>query len=306
MKTTSQIFSIISASALLLTAPLAKAGNITIADNNTGSIVNGTLYTETSSGWYQGGGYVTGPASEYQEVEPGMQTGAQWDLAAFVNPGTGYLGVLSGYNLAAGYAGTTIGDIFVSVHPGSITPYGDPNSSYPQYNLNSQFNYNFAIHMDFATNSYTVIQLDANTVLENGEYAGGNGNYNSASQPWAVATTTGGLAGGDLGTVISTGYMYYTNTLDTGTASSLAGFSVTSDYSYYAQVGTSWLKPYLDPTNPQALFKLTMSCGNDNMLGYETSGFQTVPDNAATISLIGFGVLMLAGVAKFRARQIAR
>jgi len=307
MKISKQISALVIGSAVVLGTSVAFAGNITIADNNTGSIVYGNPYVEVNdpTSWYKGAG-LTGPTTEYQEVEPGMQTGAVWDLAAFVTPTQGTLGVLSGYDLKNGYAGTTIGDIFVSITPGSLTPLADPNTPYPQFVTDSTYHYDYAIHMNFtasiwgAAGTYSVIQLAPSTVIENGEYSG-SGFYNAASQPWRVAQTLGN------GTVISSGALGYTNTESSSAASLLAGFSVTSDYKYYATVGTSWLNPIIgNETNPDVIYKLTMECGNDNMLGEQTGGFQRVPDGYATLSLLGIGILAIAGASKFRTRLSRR
>lgn len=335
MKTIRQTIAAIIGTGLLLSAPLAHATsvNITVNDNNSGSTVGGNLYVEgtgpsgngipigqggvvgnpsTWTTWYKGGpssgpGALSGPSSEYQEVEPGMQTGAVWDLAAFVDPSPGRLGVLSGYDLANGYAGTTIGDIFVKVG-GSPTNLADPNTPYSQFVTNT-YGYDYAIHFNFGTSTFNVIKLDANTVIENGEYAN-SGNYNSASQPWRVASTTGGIVGGDLGTAVAlsgpgANSLVYTNTLSAASASALAGFSVTSDYKYYAEISTNFLQAVTGNANgnPVVTYKLTMECGNDNMLGQQSSGFQQVPDGGATLGLIGMSLLSVVGLAKFRARR---
>jgi hypothetical protein len=304
-KTTAALFG----AALLLSSSAVNAANITISDNNSGS--SGSI--ETSSGWYKGGSAYLGTSgatqalSEYQEVEPGMQTGSVWDLAAFVNPSSGRLGVVSAYNLAAGYGGTTLGDIMVSVNPANVSGYADPNTAYNRYVLNSAFHYDFAIRLNFSAGTYSVIDIDENTVMENGEYNAQRfgGYYNSASQPWRVAnvtTTTTGQSG-NTGNVIFSGQLTYFSNQSAATSSALTGYTVTSDYKYYAEIGTNWINPYLNNSNPEALYKLTMECGNDNMLGYQTAGFVRVPDGATTISLLGFSFLAIVGVSKYRGRN---
>ena len=303
-----QFISALSIVGITFGASIARAGaiNITKGDMNTGSWVNGTLFTEGGTGWYKGG---TSPQSEYQEVEPGMQTGANWDLAAFVNPTPTVLGILSGYDLATGgTTNTTLGDIFVTVNPPpgyypdlSVPP--PANTPYPHFTTNSTFNYNFAIHLDFVGLTYTVIALDANTVVENTEYFAPS--YNAASNPYRVATTltgTGYAGTGNLGSTFASGVMTYTDNLNNATADALAGYNTTAAYKYYATVGLGWLKdvPNLNLTDAEVMYKLTMSCGNDNMIGD-----QFVPDNAATLSLLGLGLLGLVGVAKWRARKAA-
>lgn len=319
MKTKKQTTALFVGAALLLSASAAKAGNITIADNNTSSI-NGVLYSETTSGWYKGAPGTTGSQAswEYQEVEPGMSPGALWDLAAFVNPANGKLGVVSGYNLGTGAVtqGTTIGDIFVKANgPGTLggplVPYNDPNNPYSGFTKNT-FGYDFAVHFDTVAGTYTVTKLTANTVLENGEYAlGKNGGlYNSASQPWKLASAgSHGLSGTTDNGSSSTTYtgLFYSSTFSTATAGDAAhaGFAVTSDYHYYVEIGTAWLNPYLDSTNPVAVYHLTMECGNDNMIGVQNAGFnQVVPDGSATLALFGLSLLGIVGAAKFRMRLV--
>jgi hypothetical protein len=297
-------------SALICGGSAVRGANITISDNNLGS--NGNV--EQASGWSKGGtAYLNTPGatqalSEYQEVEPGMQAGSAWDLAAFVNPSNARLGIVSAYDLANGYGNTTIGDIMVSVNPAGLTGYADPNSAYDRYVKNSSFNYDFAVRLNFGAGTYSVIALDANTIMENGEYNAQRfgGFYNSASQPWRVAnvsTATNGQSGNN-GNVIFSGQLTYFNNQSAATSGALTGYTVTSDYKFYAEIGTSWINPYLNNSNPEALYKLTMECGNDNMLGYQTAGFVQIPDGAATIALLGLGVLSIIGVSNYRNRKI--
>lgn len=294
-----RLIAALTIASLITGVSVTHATNITISDNNSGSIVFGVLKTETSSGWFKGtqGGFVgTDAQSEYQEVEPGMQTGANWDLAAFVEPAYAQLGILSGYDLATGgTTNTTLGDIFVSINH-TPTFLSDPNSVYPQFIANSTFGFDFAIHLDFGTNTYSVIQLSPTTMVENGEYFSANPllAMNSASQPWRLALPI------NPSDVIATGAMTYTNALPVATAQALSGLPVTSAYKYYAQVDTSWLgsAPGVHP-NDSVMYKLTMTCGNDNLLG-----LTYVPDNAATLSLLGLGLLALGSLAKWRTRKV--
>jgi len=313
LKTYQKTSAAFTAAVLLLGATAANAANITINDNNTGS--NGYVEDNGSSnsGWYKGGPTYagTGAQSEYQEVEPGMQLGAVWDLAAFVTPGSGRLGIVSGYNLGAGYGNTKIGDIMVSLNPGSLNGFADPGTVYPHYVANSAYGYDFAVKFNFTTSTYTVLQINSQTLMENGEYNSdqyGGYDYNAASQPWRVANAFSGnydaAHGYNLGTVVATGSLYYSNTASVAAMTSLTGYAVTNEYKYYAEIGTSWLAPFLPANNPSVLYKLTMECGNDNMLGTQSSGFTQVPDASATIAMLGLGFLGLAGVAKFKGRKI--
>jgi hypothetical protein len=338
--------------ALLLSSSAGNAANITVSDNNAGSRVGSTTYLETASGWDKGGALfdatqsqfdpLRAAKSEYQEVEPGMQTGSVWDLAAFVTPSTGKLGVVSAYNLGQGYGNTLIGDIMVKVG-GTAANYADfssanVNQAYNRYTKNT-FGYQFAVKFDFSnlnSPTYSVFALDANTIMEDGEYAAGrnNGFYNAASQPWRLSTATYtstqitqyGLSGGNNGYALA-GYQNLALTYDTKktgvgdnslTAAqklakqtaldALVGFSVTSDYKYYAEIGTGFVDafaashPLLAPT---VLYKLTMECGNDNMLGVDTINQNVaVPDGSATLSLLGLSFLSLVGLAKLRGRKV--
>jgi hypothetical protein len=236
-----------------------------------------------------------------------MLTGASWDLAAFItNPGT--LGVLSGYNLRDGFGGYTIGDIFINTTttPGT-TVYPDPNTPYPALVKNgtggtSGFNFDFALRMNFVTGEYTVIELDADTVLENTSYSGA-GNYNAASNPVRVASTTGGISGGNLGTVLGTYSMTYTDTQSAAVGTGQAGFAVTSDYKYYAELQQmTWLNPYL-PANNLATYHLTMECGNDDLYGVSRGGFLIgVSEGSMTLALLGSAFLALSGFRRYRTR----
>ena len=309
-----QAVSLLSA-ALLSGASSLQAANITINDNNLGS--NGQI--EQAAGWYKGGvSWMTSPAnsgftsaqrgnlSEYQEIEPGMATGALWDLAAFVTPSAGRLGVVSGYNLGGVTQNTRIGDIMVKVGP-VANNYGDQNQAYTQYALNT-FGYDFAVRMNFGANTYSVFAIDANTMMENGQYAA-NGNHNSASSPWRLATTTNGNASANIGTAVagfqnlSLGYLT-NNTV--AAASAATGYTVTSDYKYYVEINTTFVNTLAASLNsPTVLYKLTMECGNDNMLGVDTVGQNVaVPDGASTLALMGIGLLSIVGLARVRFQAV--
>lgn len=295
-----QILAVITA---LLTASSASAVNvvnITQRDPNTGSWLWGTTYYgEQSTGWYKGSDLLqSGPASEFQEVEPGMQTGAAWDLAAFTANGlnNGTLGVLSGYDLQNGFENTTIGDIFVDTDGIGKVRFPDPNGNYDPTIVNgstaSDFDFEYAIRFDFANSLYKVYALDEYTVLQNASYF--TENYNSASNPVRVSGTPASA--------------FYTDTLvynPNFNPATLWGLNITptSAYKYYAELQgmNNWLRLGNDD---KAWFQLTMSCGNDAISGQKTGSFIITPDGGATVSLLGMSLLAILGASAVKRRKI--
>ena len=313
---------------LLLSVSPALAGqvNITMGDPN---------YTgEGGMGWAKGG---NGVLSDYQEVEPGMITGVEWDLAAFTADTTAKtLGIVSGYDLRDGYSGTTLGDIFVSANPPTPVTYPD-GQYYPKFVKNGSvlpgtvpaaaMNWDYAIRLNWTSatgGNYVVYALTANTYLENGEYAAQNPVYNAASMPWKVASTNTATNGnghgvltytnGDnasLATVFTSTFSYSDSAGATAESKLLAGlgsganlnaYTLASSTSYtnYLQLNNmDWLAGYQVENTPD-YFHLTMWCGNDDLWGSTSTGYQKAPDGSLTILLLGIGITALAAFSRRR------
>ncbi len=286
----------------------AFATNITIRDPN--------LVGETTSGWYKGigpsGNTILG--SEYEEVEPGMETGKKWDLIAFTADHSVVtnqkLGILGTFDLKNGAGSPRFvgGDIFISTNPTQVQNYIDGFNFGPQSNNNgAPGRYDFALRMNFTTNSYDIYQLSATTVFENTYYDAQN--YNAPSNPWKLASVGNGVNGL---TYLGNRSLSYQSVISNAAGSALAGFAVTGgsnntigarDRLNYVELNNmEWLSPYLNASNPVSYFHYTMECGNDNLIGLDSTGFRRVPDQASTLVLVGLALLGLPAIRSFRRR----
>ena len=145
----------------------AYGANITISDES-----------GTGSGWYG--------AQEDQEVQPGCITGQVWDLEAFDLTGS-TLTMVGGYDFVHGVSGynASAGDIFIDVDGDAQYGAGahKPANYSPSQIVQDLFGYDYVIDLNFATMTYSVINLNApgppvellTTVSEQ---------INDASNPW--------------------------------------------------------------------------------------------------------------------------
>jgi len=306
--------------------------NITIKDPQTNN-ENSTL-----SSWQHGAEVSPINLSDYGEVEPGMIATPRWDLAAFVADTTAKtLGVLSGYDIMNGTTAadggvTTFGDIFVATNPPVPVTYPE-GTVYPQFIKNGQainsgqgMKWDFAIKLNWTSNiagTYTVYQLDDNSILENGEYANNSAAYNAASMPWKLATAAGnghgnnytGISGGNYGTSVFSSSFTYTDSLTGSAAATKLGYSEsllnstftqtnTSNYKYFLNLqNMDWIQGYQANSFPD-YFHTTMWCGNDDLWGQTSAGFQVnVPDGGQTVAMLGLGLAALSAASFRRRRQ---
>jgi hypothetical protein len=302
MKNTYKIASLISlGAALLIGRGYAATINVTVEDPNKGG---GAVPTETSTGWYKGddgiGGnapYLGLPAQsvEYMEVEPGMAQAHAWDLVAFTANhdviSNQSIGILSGFNLKDGYQGMTSGDVFISTNRTAVINWMD------NYDFNQQSNnngapgvWNYALRPNFGGGTYDIYALSSTTMFDDTYYWNNPNNYNAPSNPWRIVANTA--------TLIGTQSLNYSTTKTAAQASALAGFSVVST-PYYAEF--NHVETFLAGQN-DVYMHFTMLCGNDNLMGQDTAGFLQVPDNAATLILLGVSLLGLLGIGRYTKR----
>ncbi len=240
--------------------------NITIFDGMKGYSSN-----PTNNAWWN-------TNNEDQEVEPYNDTGQRWDLEGFFLNGTN-LSVISGFNLKNGYGSYKIGDIFIDTN-------GQPNYGYPgtghtaadgiqQYA--NVWGYNYAITLDFNTNSYMIYEINNQTMLDSVYLA-----QNKGANPWKLVSTDGLSSE-------STGSFTYSSGL-TNNDTGFLGDGLTGSHYALSNIDISSSTGH----GTGAYYHITEQCGNDSLMGNTPK----VPE-AGTMLLFGTGLLALAGFRRF-------
>lgn len=256
--------------------------DITIPDNDTAS---GPGHYEA---WWN-------TNTEDNEVEPWTSTGQKWDLEGWkVNPATGVLSAIGGFNLRDGFGGFRSGDVFVDVAPVNAR-YGLPDDATSQSTGNAahRWDYVFDIHWDGLAAGATSVPFTLYSLLENDTvtFAGVAYGQNSASNPWrylsggsSVASGTISLLGYGPGGPLSdadTGYGHLGSDGSAGNAPSADHYAMQLDLSG-AGIPAEFLQQ-------DSLFKFTMECGNDNLIGK----MPQLPEGGSTLLLLGMGLMGL-------------
>lgn len=218
----------------------------------------------TGSGWYGN--------HEDQETEPGTVAAQVWDMEGFFLNGT-RLSMVGGYDMKHGqlHGGKlyTSGDLFLDVTGDAV--YGPPADGSGVGNantVNNTFGYEYVLQFDMNAMTYTVIQLNPDTVLLKTV----SESINQEANPWRYAS----------GGTILTGYENVPFTYMTGLSDADVGL-LGGSHNLLA-VDLAFLG------NANVIAHYTMSCGNDNLMGQ----FRVqVPDTGSTALLLLGGLLGL-------------
>lgn len=253
----------------------------------------------TSRGWWGDNSLAPGVqhldprgVAEDNESEPGTAIGQQWDLEAFQIHGM-TLSLIGGFNFMAGQGTYASGDIFIDVD-GDAGWGSDLGGGGTTLQSNALFKYDYVIDLQQTVNAnldstvssigtrYSVYRLDerANQVVSVALF------NNAEANPW-IYHSGGTPIAGHIDRELSAG-MY--------TGGEYAGWGANNNH-YMLQFDLS----FLGSTIPdQTLFKFTMECGNDNLLGR----YQFVPDAGLTLGMLG-GATLLVGSLAWRFRKPA-
>jgi len=224
--------------------------------------------------------------AEDNETEPGTAIGQHWDLEAFQIHGR-TLSLIGGFNFLAGQGTYASGDIFIDVD-GDAAWGSDLGGGGTSLKSNALFRYDYVIDLDQTVNAsfdsttssigsrYTVYRLDgtANQVVS---VALAN---NAEANPWIYHSGGTAIAGHVDRPLISGNY----------TGGEYAGWGSNNNH-YLLQFDLS----FLGATIPdQTLFKFTMECGNDNLLGR----YHSVADTGITLGMLATSALLVLSLSR--------
>lgn len=222
--------------------------------------------------------------AEDNETAPGTEIGQEWDLEAFQLHGT-TLSMIGGFNFMAGEDGLASGDIFIDVDGDAVWGQAVGGGG-TTVRGNSSFKFDYVIdlqqtldkNLDSKVSSigtkYTVYKLDSTadqvvSVAVNG---------NAESNPW-IYHSGGEAVTGHVNRDVVSGYY---------TGGEYAGWG-TNQTHHMLQFDLSFLG---DIVPNGTLFKFTMECGNDNLVGR----VNRVPDAGGTVAMLGGAALMVGMV----------
>jgi hypothetical protein len=249
-----KLMAILAVVAMITTS--AKAIDITIGD--------------TYGGTYFG----TGGNVDDQETEPGTVGSQVWDLEAFTLTGS-TLNLIGGFDFkdgVPGYPAFVRGDIFINTTGlGPVNPI--PTDNVGLVKNGPSYNYEYAIRYTFnadGSKTFKVYALTADTMLETAAYDF------LKSNPYKYSSG---------GTVAYEGTFTYASGLNDAAVAAYGAPVIGGSHNVVSIDLAPWLSASQD-----VLFHTTMGCGNDNLMGRISGGFQPVPDGGMTLALLGLGM----------------
>lgn len=224
-------------------------------------------------------------------VSPGCDQGNVWDLESVLLDGT-QLSLVGSYDFKNGqvdpYRSPTTyysGDIFIDLD-NNAKNFEVPNSNGSLYENYLTFNnsatqYDYAIKLDFNTNTYTAYKLDNNSVLSSVYF--NNYDLNNNGNPFQLVS--GGIA-------VGTGTLGY----QTGLADNASlGYTSWGTSSTHNMVTVDLASLHTNITDLTTHF--TIGCGNDVL-----TGSAKVPE-PGMLSLAGLSLMSLIGLAASRRKK---
>jgi hypothetical protein len=256
---------LLTIAALILLATLAPITVMASPFSNNITMSDGNSSSGTE--WYG--------LQEDNEVEPGMATGQAWDLEGFFLEGT-TLTMVGGFNFKTGnpgYPDYTSGDIFIDID-GDAVYGGSGNQQSGQNIVANSFGYDYVLDLNFDTLTYDVYAIGKSAMVVTAYYG-----QNQGSSPWLYSS------GGTPVNIDDHALTYSTE---------LTNETVGFDGGLHNAVSVSLAFLQDDHHGTEFISHFTIGCGNDNLMG---QGQLPAPE-PATLVLMGFGLIGLAGLAR--------
>ena len=269
------------ASLLLISAVTAVANpigtSITISDNN-----------------YSGSGWYSNREDNETETNPNTITSQVWDLEGMYLRGNN-LTLVGGFDFRNGtpHGGHTYrsGDIFIDVTGNAVYGQAANGTSGVGGTVKNTFGYDYVMKFNPGMTSYSVFQLNSNSVVARGTDVASSNPWRYVGQQTGPTTALAGfqnVAIGGYGLLSSSVAGQLTTFGSTGTG--LLGDVSGNNKHYFLTVDLSFLSA------STATFHYTIECGNDNLMGRAQ-----VPEAGTTVTLLGAALL---GLAAFRRRFV--